>query len=486
MSGSATTQPLQTGQKISVNNNTYVAIQPVPYNTSFSTAGNFLPYATWNALNNYSTTGTTASTSPYVSFDGRLYKALSNNTNQQPDVSPLVWKQLEFSLNNNGIYRVVRSWGDNFWVEIPNAVEELTTLQDPTDLQFFSYDSIMPNDILTVGTPLLGSANVASYTVLDDNGTSSFFPSNFNLYVTPTFAATSYALTASPACNVTAGAVYSGTSTTGTTLLFTITTTGNGLTTITGSSNGLLTPGGTLIKSTGGNAGDTTTIVYTSFAATGSGAVQLNNDYPLITIQDSQVLTSYKRILSIGPDSSALASVIVDSPELIDRFSPTYGAYVQMQNKLNFGTTINYGLDAYKTYQGLTRELVRVIYGDPTSPADYPGVRAAGAYVEPKPAQILRINTISLAIRLNTGISFVDIRDRIKAAVAAYVNSLNVGEAVSLSSVIAAASSIVGVESVSFNSPYYSPTSDRIIVGANEVAKIITPTTDIILTSLTS
>ena len=84
-----------------------------------------------------------------------------------------------------------------------------------------------------------------------------------------------------------------------------------------------------------------------------------------------------------------------------------------------------------------------------------------------------------MSVRVRTGISFSDIRESIKAAVAGYVNNLDTGEQVALSKVVEAASKVNGVSSVVITFPEYDIATDLIPVGAQEKASIIDPTFDV-------
>jgi len=64
---------------------------------------------------------------------------------------------------NTGVFRVVRTNGvDTFWIENPNGVEEISSAVT----MFFDYNSAIYNDTLIINTPLWGSANVGTWTVL--------------------------------------------------------------------------------------------------------------------------------------------------------------------------------------------------------------------------------------------------------------------------------------------------------------------------------
>jgi uncharacterized phage protein gp47/JayE len=146
--------------------------------------------------------------------------------------------------------------------------------------------------------------------------------------------------------------------------------------------------------------------------------------------------------------------------------------------KMEMTTDPQYGLDAYKYFQGLIAAINKVVYGDPTSPITNPGVAAAGADIDIQASLIKRI-LLDLSVRVKTGIPFSAIRESIKAAAAGYVNSLTPGEYVAFSKIIEAVQKVTGVESVVVNFPTYTTTNDRIAVGPQERAFVIDPTNDI-------
>lgn len=219
--------------------------------------------------------------------------------------------------------------------------------------------------------------------------------------------------------------------------------------------------------------------------ASGVGGITLGDNYIQVNVEESSPMRAWKRVLAIGPGDSGLANVIVDSPNLMNRFSSSNAAYIEVQGKLGYDTVPSFGIDAYKSYGGLIKSLNRVIYGDPTSPAEYPGVRAAGTSIDIREAIIKRIY-IALSVRVRTGISFNDIRESIKASVAGYVNNLGTGEQVALSKVVEAASKVNGVSSVVITSPAYNSGADRISIGAQEKPKIVDPSFDVTVSILST
>lgn len=388
------------GSKVKVGGSRYVATAAVGIGVTPPSAP-WSEYSEYSALVDYSA-------GQYALSSGRLWKALASNGPSTSAVTPGsdadVWLLQEFNLANEGIFPVVRVYGqDSFWIENDSAIEEVTQILDANDLSFYSYDSVMPGDTLDIAGSVLGLANVGRYTVLDDAADeSTLFP--------------------------------------------------------------------------------TSTRIYTTLIPQDSGLsfIVLGSSFSLINVEEETPTVLYKRVLAIGPGDDGFANVIVDSPESIDKISNSLGAYLTMQNKIGFDTAINFGIDGYKYNKGLPAQLNKIIYGDPTSPVDFPGVRAAGTDVDIKGAIIKRIR-ISLSIRIRTGLAPVEVQDRVKASVAGYINTLGVGEAVSLSQVISAAGNVNGVISVAITSPTFDAVNDLIAVGADQKAFVVDTDSDILV-----
>ena len=128
----------------------------------------------------------------------------------------------------------------------------------------------------------------------------------------------------------------------------------------------------------------------------------------------------------------------------------------------------------------------KTIYGDPADRINYPGWRASGSPVNVK--YLCDASGYQGIVRYPhqaSGVPFTDIIDVVQGAISGYVNNLDVGEPVSISGMIAAASTVPGVTSVTVTSPVFSSSHDLIAVNANEQAYVINPTTDITITLLT-
>jgi hypothetical protein len=344
---------------------------------------------------------TTYPLSARIKYNNTYYISLQNgNLNKNPAAFPAYWEVNEVSANNEGIFQVVRVFGDDtVYIQISNPVEEIVELGHVDALTFYSYDSVMPGDKLIISTNAFGVQNTGTYTVADFNIQSS------NL---------------------------------------------------------------------------TSTVITLDDVVPNppTGSVGLAGDFGQFNVEAKSFVSLWKRIAAMGPSLNNELIILLDSPELTDRVGENFGSYLSGKSKLEFPESIAVGVDAYNYYKGLIKELNKIIYGDSTDSVNYPGVRAAGTYIDIKQAILKRIK-VSFSVRLKTGIPFVEVRERIKAAVAGYVNNLDVGESVSISRMISAANTVVGVIAVAVTYPTYDASNDLITVSPDERAYILDTTSDI-------
>lgn len=354
---------------------------------------NNVSYTAWSSLTTYSSNNK-------VSYDGFAWRCLVGHTNQVPVVGSTYWKKLGVDSVTEGIYQVVRVFGDTFWIENSNIVEEMVELSSNTEIRFFTYNSVMPGDTLIIAGTSLGTTNIGRYTVVDEAyGPGYIFPTATRIY--------------------------------------------------------------------------TTLIPF----ATGAG-IAVGDAFNQINVEENNPIRLWKKIYSIVPTMGLYATIIVDTPQLMNKISSSSAASLTMQGKLNFPIEVNFGVDSYRYYGGLIAELNKVIYGDPTNPSQYAGTRAAGTDIDIKPSIIKRIK-IAVTVRIRTGTPFVEIRERVKTSIAGYVNTLGVGDQVSLSKVVEAAQKINGVIAIVIDSPTYTTGTDLIYVGADQHAQITDPTSDV-------
>jgi hypothetical protein len=155
-----------------------------------------------------------------------------------------------------------------------------------------------------------------------------------------------------------------------------------------------------------------------------------------------------------------------------EKISDIFGSVLTAMHKIGFELQINQGIDGYKIYTGLVREAHRTIDGLPSSAIVFPGVKAAGAFIE-----VLNplIRTISLSLRVypKDGVSLNTISDLIKSTVSGYVNNLGVGRPVVLSEIIRIVQGLPGVFSVEILDTAPDAVDGRIVTASSEKAIII-------------
>jgi len=377
-------------KNLSFDNTTFVSISGTPVQTLTITAG----AGSFKTARTHSGNNTTGiQVEKHGDFVAYVYNTAGTNPNFVNVIQGdfvIIPTTSTFSAQNQGTFRVVRALSNMFWVENPLAVEETKVLSGNADLQFFSANSVLPNDTLILSGSILGTANDGTYTV---------------------FSSTS------------------------------------------------------------------TTIVINEIFANAVGSTNLGAGFDNIKSYDKNVATFYKQIRSItqkSPISPDLSDIIfTDSiSQLLGKISDVYGFTFVALNKFDFDETTTFGIDAYSTYKGLIGEATKVVYGDPRSPTLYPGVKAAGTYLDILPPLPKRIK-ISLGIRLRTGVPFSTVLNNIRSTAAGIINATKIGQSISLSEIVRAVSQIDGVYAVSVIFPTYTSASDVIVVNPNEKPIVI-------------
>jgi hypothetical protein len=191
----------------------------------------------------------------------------------------------------------------------------------------------------------------------------------------------------------------------------------------------------------------------------------LGTSAPLIKAIEGQPGRLLKRIRTIAPnqDDADSVDILFETDDQAHTMSEAAGTILTALDRLDFPVDVATGIDGYGHGTGLVAESNRVLYGDSRDTATYPGVVAAGARVNISGPLVKRV-TVSLSIRVRSGISSVDIIDAVKSAVASTVNGAKVGEAIAISDIVAAAGKVNGVIAVAVLSPSYSADSDLIPV----------------------
>lgn len=111
---------------------------------------------------------------------------------------------------------------------------------------------------------------------------------------------------------------------------------------------------------------------------------------------------------------------------------------------------------SYQYYTGLLAEVQKVINGDPADPTNYPGYKAFGVTVNVKPPS-LAVSVIKLSITTEEGVAETDaLRQSVEQAVATYVGSLGIGDALLLSELVTSCQQVPGV----YDTQVISPTAN--------------------------
>jgi hypothetical protein len=351
---------------------------------------------------------------------GQAYICIQANTGQTPGTAPSYWTATaggvregdwvrinetdpltaRFLSKNQGIFQVVRVYGDAFWVENEEAVEQYVTSINTNSIKFYTYDSVMPGDKVSIASQVLGQSNSGIWTVSAWDDINNW-------------------------------------------------------------------PSATVLK--------------LDALLTAQSNTTLGVEYPNVTIIEKNPISLIKKVIHSGPSvtGSDYSFIAVDSTELIDRVAASSGGGLESLSKLGMDESTHLGLDAYRYYNGLIAELYKVIYGDPVDPS-YPGVRAAGTDIDIQPPLIRRIQT-NIDIRVKSGVPFADVIDAVRSACAGYVNTLDVGEPVSLSAMVSTAQQVDGVVAITIVSTDPVSDSGLIKVLPQEVAKVINPDADIVV-----
>lgn len=221
-------------------------------------------------------------------------------------------------------------------------------------------------------------------------------------------------------------------------------------------------------------------IAVNSILSTISPPQQFNNLFTQVRVEESIEYVGYKKVAvkAIDPANSQRTILIFDSANQSAKISDVGGIVISALNKLNFEESTFEGYDGYKYYVGLLREVNRIVYGDPKDSVTYPGVAAAGAEIFIKRALIRRI-TVSINVRVNTGIPFARITDQVRNNVYALINSTPMGTSIAISDVIASVNNIPGTRAVSITFPEFTPQNDLIIINPAEKPLILDIINDI-------
>lgn len=229
-----------------------------------------------------------------------------------------------------------------------------------------------------------------------------------------------------------------------------------------------------------------TDIIITTVSAQDVSSVTLGSDFNTVKVIEEDPFVMYAKIhnLAASPSNINNTDIIIEGTELPAKIAPSAGTAISAVSKLSFDTAVKAGEDSYKYYGGLISAVGQKIRGKASDPITFPGVAAAGSYIEVDAALQKRIQ-LSIVIRNRTGTPFSIVKSRVQSAVAAYVNSVGVGKPVVFSEIVVAAQAIDGVQAVSISSPTYNSTNDQIISQPDQKPLILNIDQDIIVSQAT-
>ena len=207
--------------------------------------------------------------------------------------------------------------------------------------------------------------------------------------------------------------------------------------------------------------------------------LNLGLNYQLVQVIEGTPGRYIKRILSIVPNQAdgAFSDIKFSSSAGYWGIGGNASSVISALDKLDFPLDIFQGETAYRYNTGLIGEANKIIYGDPANPSTYPGVAADGARINVSGPIIRRI-VISILVRTqstDTG----PISDKVKAAIAAFINRTPFGVSIALSDILKEAGKVTGVKSVVMLSPAMSSASDLIALQPFEKPQILNIDQDI-------
>jgi uncharacterized phage protein gp47/JayE len=124
-------------------------------------------------------------------------------------------------------------------------------------------------------------------------------------------------------------------------------------------------------------------------------------------------------------------------------------------------------VEPYSHYTGLIQEAQKIIDGDPSDRANYPGYRAAGVLVRVLSPQIVQL-TIQANITVRQGYSQTALASQVANAISGYVNALGISEDVIVAELTERAMAVPGM----FDIRFVVPTENRVILD-DQIARLL-------------
>ena len=107
---------------------------------------------------------------------------------------------------------------------------------------------------------------------------------------------------------------------------------------------------------------------------------------------------------------------------------------------------------SYTPFTGLIQLVQKVVDGDPTDRATYPGHRAAGVLVKVRAPTTVNV-LITVNITMRDGYVQADVAGQVRTAIASYVNALGIGNDVVVSEIIERAMGVPGMFDIQVTAP---------------------------------
>ena len=185
-----------------------------------------------------------------------------------------------------------------------------------------------------------------------------------------------------------------------------------------------------------------------------------------------QGFSTYRTVRLVSPkaDDPTNRSQVVLTPGIdMSMFSEGQNAVITMPNRLGFGIYPVPGVSGYSYWTGLKRKVQRVVDAWAPDTATFPGVGAAGVFIEVREPRIQRIK-VGMKVKTAKGVALQSLSDTIKSAIAGYINSLGLGDDVVMSEIIKLVQQIPGIDALVLTAPV--PDTERVAVGDKSIARI--------------
>jgi hypothetical protein len=214
-------------------------------------------------------------------------------------------------------------------------------------------------------------------------------------------------------------------------------------------------------------------------------SVQLSGNSVQLYIEEATPYVGYKKVQfrAVSPSNTNLISFMFDTNAQVEKINDSSGVVVSAMSKLGFASGNQAGIDAYKFDLGLIEAANKIVYGDPRDPVTYPGVAAAGAEIFIRPPLVRKV-VISINVRVQTGVPFTQVREKVRNNIAALVNASPIGQSIAISDIISTVNSIPGVTAVSITSPTYDTTHDVLVINPAEKPFILDIVNDITVSKI--